>query len=748
MRLEKSSGNGSKESKTADSLLTSTVDDGGLAVVARARSLALGAGVGRSAVVLALGAGVGGATVGAGVSAVGAGAGSLTLGARVGRATVVARAAVVAALGTGLLAVVAGARSLTLGARLLTVVAGAGSLAAVASVTTVTSIAAVSTVTAVASVVTALGTRVLTVITHASGNRLGTVLSSRALRVRASRDLRHLGVLRSTVAVLPRLVDNLAVLANIAVNRSVADVVVVPVIALLGLVDLLAVAASVGAVVRNILRATLAVTGLRDVDVLAVALLTGVGLEDVDDAAALAGLGVALTVVALVDGGHGLGLGCGSVGDGSCEGGGDGGLVSDGGSEDVGEGNIRAAERDVDSEEDGVGDGRLTTAEAAHAVKSSITTAELRVITGALDVTLVDIDTAGVVRVDLVTTVAVSVANTEVSTANTVAGAEVQIHGVGGLRKLESRETVGGTDTAKESKVTDGTGEASRRSSGGDRSSLGTGSSDSLTLRVGGSTLGVGSSSLGREDGLAVRVGDGTLRVGSSGVGREESESLSAGRLSLSVGQSRVGDDGFTTAVAVTTTSTGVCGARLTDSESSNDKRSRVVATRLDELNVGRTAAGRVVIRRLGNVVIASLKLLREDRHAIGGNVEGAVSNSALLRLDELDEDLEEDDEQVARRERGKDVIGNANGERGYAVGTGNETDGNASIGTSDERSARSEVRTSKVDWLSLTGTTTLGRKSSGGGSSLSCRDTAVGEALSSNARGQGQEQTGSETHC
>ena len=95
MRLKKSSGNGSKESKTADSLLTSTVDNGGLAVVARARSLALGARVGRSAVVLALGTGVGRATVGAraavvaGGSAVGAGARSLALGTRVGRATVV-----------------------------------------------------------------------------------------------------------------------------------------------------------------------------------------------------------------------------------------------------------------------------------------------------------------------------------------------------------------------------------------------------------------------------------------------------------------------------------------------------------------------------------------------------------------------------------------------------------------------------------------------------------------------------------
>jgi hypothetical protein len=40
LRLEKGSSDGSKESKTADSLLASGADNGGLAVVTRARSLA------------------------------------------------------------------------------------------------------------------------------------------------------------------------------------------------------------------------------------------------------------------------------------------------------------------------------------------------------------------------------------------------------------------------------------------------------------------------------------------------------------------------------------------------------------------------------------------------------------------------------------------------------------------------------------------------------------------------------------
>jgi hypothetical protein len=229
-----------------------------------------------------------------------------------------------------------------------------------------------------------------------------------AARSVAGRDLRNVRVARSTPRVLERLVDDLAVLANITVGRGVADIVVVPVVALLRLVDSETVAAVVRAVLGDVLRATLARARLRDVDSLAVTLLTRVRLEDVDNVAVLAGLGVALAVVALVDSSDGLGLGGGGAGDGGGEDSGDGGLVGLSSGDDIGQSNIGGTNRDVDSEEEGVGDGILAAADTVAAREKNVTTTELRVITRALNITLIKVNTGGVVVVDLITTVAVT----------------------------------------------------------------------------------------------------------------------------------------------------------------------------------------------------------------------------------------------------------------------------------------------------------------------------------------------------
>lgn len=225
-----------------------------------------------------------------------------------------------------------------------------------------------------------------------------------AARGVAGRDLRNVRVARSTPRVLERLVDDLAVLANVTVSRSVANIVVVPVVALLRLVDSEAVAAVVGAVLGDVLRATLARARLGDVDSLAVALLTRVRVEDVDNVAVLAGLGVALAVVALVDSSDGLGLGGGGASDGGGEDSGDGRLVGLSSGDDIGQSDIGATNRDIDSEEEGVGDG-LATVEAR---EKKVTTTELRLITRALNVTPISVDTGGVVVFDLITTVAVT----------------------------------------------------------------------------------------------------------------------------------------------------------------------------------------------------------------------------------------------------------------------------------------------------------------------------------------------------
>jgi hypothetical protein len=258
----------------------------------------------------------------------------------------------------------------------------------------------------------------------------------------ATGDLSLLALSGGTPGVLPRLVDDITVLADIAVSRDEEVVVVVPVVALLGLVDGQTVAAAVGAVLGDVLRTTLARASLRDVDELAVALITRVRNEDVDNLGAVVVLGVALAVGADVDGGDGLGLSGSSIRDGGGEGGGQGRLVSDSSGENIGDGDIRAVDRDVDSEEDGVRDS-LAGLDAAAASERSITTTELRVVTGALNVTLVSVDTAGVVSIDLVTAVAVLIVDTEVSTALADAGAEVEVHGAGRASKLEGGEASG-----------------------------------------------------------------------------------------------------------------------------------------------------------------------------------------------------------------------------------------------------------------------------------------------------------------
>jgi hypothetical protein len=229
------------------------------------------------------------------------------------------------------------------------------------------------------------------------------------------------------------------VLADIAVSGNEEVLLVVPVVALLRLVDGETVAAAVGAVLGDVLRATLAIASLRDVDELTVALITRVRNEDVDNLGAVVVLGVALAVGADVDGSDGLGLSGSGIGDGGGEGGGQGRLVSDSSSEDIGDGDIRAVDSDVDSEADGVGDS-LAGLDAAAASKRSITTTELRVVSGALDVTLVRVHTAGVVTIDLVTGIAILIVDTEVSATLGEAGAEVEVHGARRLKKLEGRE--------------------------------------------------------------------------------------------------------------------------------------------------------------------------------------------------------------------------------------------------------------------------------------------------------------------
>lgn len=585
------------------------------------------------------------AALGAGTLGTGAALGARALRARsaVGtRATVRARSAV-------------GARA-TVGTR-----ATVGAGAAIASVSTVSTVASIAAVSSVSSVST-----LSAVTAHTAVASLGATAVGRAGILGAAGDLSLVALSGGTPGVLPRLVDDVTVLASIAVSGDEEVVVVVPVLALLRLVDSKTVAAAVGAVLGDVLRSTLARAGLRDVDELALAVLTGVTNEDIDNLGTAAVLGVALAVVADVDGSDGLGGSGSGIGDGGGEGGGQGRLVSDGSGEDIGDGDIRAVDSDVDSEADGVRDG-LAGLDAAAAGKRSITTTELRVVTGALDVTLVGVDTAGVVTVNLVTGIALLIVNTEVSTALSKAGAEVEVHGARGLEKLEGREAIGGTDTAEEGKVADGAREArsrcSRRSglSASLSTSLGASLSasglDGLALGVGGSTLGVGSSSLGlsaslgagRLDGLARGVGGSALRVG-------------VGRLNGASGVSRI---------AATVTAARVAGAWGTDSKVGDLELGGGSTARLNELDFRGATSGRCAVRRLG--AGSGGETLGEDALPVGSDIKSAVGLGTLLGLNELDQDLPKDDEQVSGGEAGEGVVGDANGERSNAIGAGDE---------------------------------------------------------------------------
>lgn len=204
-----------------------------------------------------------------------------------------------------------------------------------------------------------------------------------------------------------------------AVNRSEDDVATANVLGLLGLVDGLSVADVAVADDGDVVAATLAVAGLGDVDSLAVAVLTGVGLEDVDDAATSASgkveaavLREAAAVEALVDGGDGSSLGSGRTGEGGDKGGGQSHLVSDGSGDDIGDEDAGAGaaelSRDVDGQADAVGD-VLAGQDTAAASSGSVTTAVLRIIARALDVTLIRGNDAGVVVINLITAVAVTV---------------------------------------------------------------------------------------------------------------------------------------------------------------------------------------------------------------------------------------------------------------------------------------------------------------------------------------------------
>lgn len=221
------------------------------------------------------------------------------------------------------------------------------------------------------------------------------------------------------VVILPGLVDDVAILANVAVNGSEDNVAATNVLGLLGLVDGLSVAYVAVADDGDVVAATLAVAGLGDVDSLAVAVLTGVGLENVDDTATRASgkveaaiLREAAAVEALIDGGDGSSLGSGRTGEGGDKGGGQGQLVSDSGGDDIGDEDAGAGaaelSRDVDGQADAVGD-VLAGLDAAAASSGSVTTAVLRVVARALNVTLLRGNDAGAVSINFITAVAVTV---------------------------------------------------------------------------------------------------------------------------------------------------------------------------------------------------------------------------------------------------------------------------------------------------------------------------------------------------
>lgn len=197
---------------------------------------------------------------------------------------------------------------------------------------------------------------------------------------------------------------------------------------------------------------TLAGARLGEVDNLVVAVLAGVALEDVDDTVTVTSR-VAVAGEALVDGSDGGDLGGGGAGDGLDKGGGQSGDISD--SSSLGESDIGTnveVDLDKDSEEDGVGNG-LAGSKLVAAGERDITTAELRVVTGAGDVAAGKLNARGVGRVYLVTTVAVVLVDTEEVAALAGSGAELEVLVVRGINKLEGRVAGGRANTTEENKV-------------------------------------------------------------------------------------------------------------------------------------------------------------------------------------------------------------------------------------------------------------------------------------------------------
>jgi hypothetical protein len=243
----------------------------------------------------------------------------------------------------------------------------------------------------VSSVVTSVATVSVTVSRNLDSRALGTI---------ADRNHLSLAVIRGTPRVLPRLIHNLSLLANLAICSDVEGLVVPPVVALLCLINLLAGAASTGAELGDVLVTALARALLSDENPLVVT-VAAVDLDE-DEDGVVGGLGVALSVEADLGGGDGLGGGGLGASDGGGEGGDESGLVGDSLGNRVSDSGAGTDSRDVDGQKTASGNS-LTSLET---VAAGVTTAEVVAVARALDVTLVNINTAGVIGINLITAVA------------------------------------------------------------------------------------------------------------------------------------------------------------------------------------------------------------------------------------------------------------------------------------------------------------------------------------------------------
>lgn len=225
-------------------------------------------------------------------------------------------------------------------------------------------------------------------------------LDSRALGTVADRNHLSLAVIRGTPRVLPRLVHNLSLLADLAISSDIESLMVPPVVALLCLINLLAGTASTGAELGDVLETALARALLGNENPLVVT-VAAVDLNE-DEDGTVRSLGVALSVEADLDGGDGLGGGGLRAGDSGGEGGDESGLVGNGLGNRVSDSGTGTDSRDVDGQKTASGNS-LTGLET---VAAGVTTTEVVTVARALDITLVNINTAGVVGINLITTVA------------------------------------------------------------------------------------------------------------------------------------------------------------------------------------------------------------------------------------------------------------------------------------------------------------------------------------------------------